>query len=154
MTNVSPLASDVSHSSNTLKYSGPLRVAVGKGKGNLQKDEDDPANWTNEEAEARIREAHGGELGDVKAFVRGLTGVQLCGLPEKEYLVRGGKETGKKVYLWMWALITDAKTRKRRDDGTIVTKEDEENERQELVRQKEEKARIWAEREKHLRKEF
>jgi len=54
----------------------------------------------------------------------------------------------------MWALISDAKTRKRRDDGTIVTKEDEEKERLELIRQKEEKAAIWAEREKHLKKGF
>ena len=77
MTNVSPLASDVAHSCNTLKYSGPLRVAVGKGKGNLQKDEEDPANWTVQEAEARITDAFGTEVGDVKAFVGGLSGVQV-----------------------------------------------------------------------------
>ena len=154
MTNVSPMASDVAHSSNTLKYSAPLRVAVGKGREGLQRDQDDPANWSREEAEERIRGKWGGEIEDVGKVVGGLNGVQLCALPEREYLERGGMEGGKKVYLWMWEMITDAKTRRRRDDGSIITKEDEEREREELIKAKEEKARVWAEREKHLRKEF
>ena len=135
-------------------YATVIRVAVGKGREGLQKDEEDPANWMTEEVEMKIKEKWGDKVPDVSGFVRGLTGVQLCALPEKEYVVRGGKEVGKEVYLWVWEKITDAKTRRRRDDGTIITKEDEVKERQELIRQKEERARIWAEREKHLRADF
>ena len=88
ITNVSPLASDVAHSCNTLKYSGPLRVAVGKGRVNLEKDEEDPANWTVEEAEARITEAWGSEVGNVKAFVGGLSGVQVRSRPRSRSLCK------------------------------------------------------------------
>ena len=42
------------------------------------------------------------------------------------------------------------KTGKRRKDGSIITMEDEENERLRIIAATEEKARLWAERDKHL----
>ncbi len=61
------------------------------------------------------------------------------------------EEMAKDLYLAIWTLMSDAKTRKRRKDGSIITIEDEENERLRIVAETEERARIWAEREKHLR---
>jgi hypothetical protein len=48
---VSPLARDVSHSANTLKYAAPLRVAAQRGgSGGLERDPRDPALWTHAQA--------------------------------------------------------------------------------------------------------
>ena len=62
-------------------------------------------------------------------------------------------------HLWIWRKISISqfgpsclmpKTRKRRKDGSIITMEDEENERLRIIAATEEKARLWAERDKHL----
>lgn len=50
----------------------------------------------------------------------------------------------------MWTLIVDAKTRKRRPDGSIITPEQEEEARKRLEEKTIEKAKVWAEREKHM----
>ena len=159
----SPLASDVSHSANTLKYSSPLcgGGSVGVKKGKMQVDASDPSLWSNVQVVEWMERTYP-SLINPSNFVDGLSGVQLCALPEKEYYYRlknsgtlcaGDDSTklAKEIYLTVWTLISDAKTRKRRKDGTIVTKEDEENERLKIIADTKEKARIWAEREKHLR---
>jgi len=165
----SPLASDVSHSANTLKYSSPLCDGgaiiggiLGVKKGKMQVDASDPSLWSNLQVVDWLERMYP-SLIDPSNFVDGLSGVQLCALPEKEYYSRlensGTSCTGagddstklaKEIYLAVWTLISDAKTRKRRKVGTIVTKEDEENERLKMIADTKEKARIWAEREKHL----
>ena len=45
---VSPLARDAAHSTNTLKYAAPLRVAVRQSKGQMEVDQSDPALWNND----------------------------------------------------------------------------------------------------------
>jgi len=162
----SPLASDCSHSANTLKYSSPLcdnqgGSASGSGKAiKMQVDTADPVVWSNAQLLEWVTKMYP-SLSDPSSFVGVLSGVQLCALPEKEYYFRveqsgivssgSAKELAKDLYLAIWTLMSDAKTRKRKKDGSIITIEDEENERLRFVAETEERARIWAEREKHLK---
>mmetsp|Transcript_28938 Transcript_28938/g.57837 ORF Transcript_28938/g.57837 Transcript_28938/m.57837 type:complete len:600 (-) Transcript_28938:98-1897(-) len=158
VTACSPLALDVSHTANTLKYSAPLRLAtISAPAKSLQVDVNDPALWDEAQVLEYLGKTHP-NLPEPSKFLNGLNGVHLCALPEKEFYKRAKEvgasaEVGKEIYLAVWALISDAKTRRRRPDGTIITKEDEEREREELIKAKEAKAALWAEREKHLRSE-
>ena len=163
--NCSPLVSDISHTKNTVKYAAPLRVAVSASNSNKQKSQEldihDPALWSNIQIVSWVEDvvADSGKKLDAKMFVNGLTGVQFCALSENEFYARAEAQLGdtesmveiaKKVYSGMWTLIVDAKTRKRRPDGSIITPEQEEEERRQLEEQTLEKARVWAEREKYL----
>jgi len=85
-------------------------------------------------------------------FIGVLSGAQICALPKKEWYSRmvtkgGWEELAKDVHLAMWAMVSDAKKRQRRCDGSIVTKEDEEID---TIAAIQEKAAVWAEREKYL----
>jgi len=163
----SPLASDVSHSANTLKYSSPLRgggiLNDGGKKVKMQVDASDPVLWSNMQVIEWMRKTYP-SIVNPSIFVEKLSGVQLCALPEKEYYSRlentgmscadvDSNKLAKDIYLAIWTLMSDAKTRKRRKDGSIITIEDEEKERLRIVKATEEKARTWAEREKHLKSE-
>jgi hypothetical protein len=46
LAHVSPLARDVAHSLNTIKYAAPLRVAIAAPNPHLQRDDRDPALWS------------------------------------------------------------------------------------------------------------
>ncbi|GMH49338.1 hypothetical protein TrLO_g4672 [Triparma laevis f. longispina] len=159
ITACSPLAMDISHTGSTLKYSAPLRVAMAASAGKkLPRDPLDPALWNADQTVEYLQKTHP-NLPSPDKFLGGLTGVHLCALPEKEFYTRtkncgGTVEVAKEVYLAIWSLISDAKTRRRRPDGSIITAEDEEKERLQLIADKEEKARVWVEREKHLKREF
>jgi len=157
----SPLASDIDHTSSTVKYAAPLRVAVSASsrQNNLELDVHDPALWSSDKIVSWVKSIDSGTI-DAELFVNGLTGVQFCSLPENEFYVRaeaqlgdeeGMMETAKSLYLGMWTLIVDAKTRKRRPDGSIITPEQEEEQRKQMAIATIEKARVWAEREKHLK---
>jgi len=165
--NCSPLVSDISHTKNTVKYAAPLRVAVSASNSNRQKslelDIHDPALWSNIQIVSWVKEvvadADSGKNLDAKMFVNCLTGVQFCALSENEFYARAEAQLGdtesmveiaKLLYTGMWTLIVDAKTRKRRPDGSIITPEQEEEERRQLEERTLEKARVWAEREKHM----
>uniref|UniRef100_A0A7S4T5M3 Kinesin-like protein n=1 Tax=Ditylum brightwellii TaxID=49249 RepID=A0A7S4T5M3_9STRA len=163
----SPLASDVSHSANTLKYSSPLRgggiLNDGGKKVKMQVDASDPVLWSNMQVIEWMRKTYP-SIVNPSIFVEELSGVQLCALPEKEYYSRlentgmscadaDSNKLAKDIYLAIWTLMSDAKTRKRRKDGSIITIEDEEKERLRIVKATEEKARTWVEREKHLKSE-
>lgn len=166
----SPLASDIRHTSGTVKYAAPLRVAVVSASNaskqkNLELDVQDPALWSNGQLVSWVESVVLGssEHIDADLFVNGFTGVQFCALPENEFYTRAEAQLGegaammdiaKKLYLAMWQLIVDAKTRKRRPDGSIITPEQEEEERRQLKLATAEKARVWAEREKHMKSEF
>ena len=58
------------------------------------------------------------------------------------------------IYSSLWMLICDAKTRKRRSDGTIITADDEEKERKLLQEETIAKAALWKLREAHLKTEY
>lgn len=129
--NVSPLALDVAHSKNTMGYAAPLRVAVQQSAAaaGWEKDELDPAGWDHAALTAWVV-AKSAELG-MPCPVHGLCpggvqGAQLVRMPEADFLARcveGGAsaEEGQRLYGEMWQLAVDAKTRKRRPDGSIVT---------------------------------
>ena len=165
--NCSPLASDVGHTKNTVKYAAPLRVAVSASASNSNRqnnkelDVHDPALWSNTQIVSWAKDiiADSGKM-DCKLFVNGLSGVQFCALSENEFHDRAEHQLGetdgaiaKRLYMEMWTLIVDAKTRKRRPDGSIITPEQEAEERRKLEEQTLEKARVWADREKHLSSE-
>jgi kinesin family protein 2/24 len=165
--NCSPLVSDISHTKNTVKYAAPLRVSVvasaSTSKKNIELDVHDPALWNNEQTVQWVEEVvvGAGASGKIDAdlFVNSLSGVQFCALSENEFYARAeaqlgdsddGVEIARTLYLGMWTLIVDAKTRKRRPDGSIITPEQEEEERNQLKEKTLEKAKMWAEREKHF----
>ena len=164
---VSPVAKDAAHTVNTLQYAAPLRVAILKKKGavDLPVDPKDPVLWSHEAAcdwLAKQASDAGGKYAagfDAEALLpRGSTGREMCMLPEPEFHRRVrvqmpgqmGASVAKKVYGALWALIVDAKTRRRRPDGTVLTDEEEAEE----VRQAEEalaaRAALWAERDKAM----
>ena len=78
---ISPLAKDLAHSANTLGYAAPLRVAAAAPM-SIERDPRDPANWSNQEIVDWVAEqAQGGQL-DPHELVGGMSGLQLCALPE------------------------------------------------------------------------
>ncbi|KAL3766364.1 hypothetical protein ACHAW5_000903 [Stephanodiscus triporus] len=156
LAHVSPLACDVRHTMNTMKYSAPLRV-VAKDRKNMERDERDPANWDAERIRMWCQTTAG--LDDNEAdllLLHSMTGIELCHLSEVEIYRRlsGKHDKAKSVHQGLWTLICDAKTRKRRSDGSIITPEQEEAEIAESRKLQEEKIKLWAEREKTLRLEF
>jgi len=98
---------------------------------------------------------------DAAALVGGLTGVQLCGMPESELhrmvLAQvggaGGAALAKRIHSTLWTAIVDAKTRGRRPDGSLITAEMEAEEREQADRAMVAKMALWREREKGLRGE-
>ena len=78
---ISPLAKDLAHSANTLGYAAPLRVAAAAPM-SIERDPRDPANWSNQEIVDWVAEqTQGGQL-DPHELVGGMSGLQLCALPE------------------------------------------------------------------------
>lgn len=162
--NCSPLVSDIGHTKNTVKYAAPLRVAVSSPsrQENLELDVFDPALWDNKAIVSWVSTVASGKI-DAALFVNQLSGVQMCALSENEFYARAEAqaeqpgdekdmmEIAKALYLGMWTLIVDAKTRKRRPDGSIITPEEEEEARKQLEEETIEKARVWAERERFMK---
>ena len=60
----------------------------------------------------------------------------------------------KRVTAALWALIVDAKHRKRRPDGSLVSEEEETQEMRQREDKQREKYDVWAEREKNMAKGF
>jgi len=154
----SPLAADISHTANTLKYASPLRVVIQpsiKTKVQMEVDKRDPLLWSNAQVMTWLKEKFPAAATE-KCFVGVLCGAQICALPEKEWYSRmatagGSEELAKEVYLAMWTMVSDAKTRQRRSDGSIITEEDDEMYRNNTVAAMKAKAAVWAEREKYLK---
>lgn len=166
LAHVSPLARDVQHSSNTLGYAAPLRVATRinphkVGMTAYEKDPNDPVLWNAAQCTAWVRAT--APAVEVSTIIDlGATnqcGIALCRTPEPEFFRRvtgagGSAEDAQKLYSALWVLICDAKVRKRRPNGTIITAEQEEAARLAEKAAHAEKARIWKEREKHLKTEY
>jgi len=139
---VNPMAKDVGQSKTTLGYAAPLREAVGmfgrnrkktagqrgdkkkskKKKKNvvvLEVDVLDPALWSPERLSNWLHQEHPNTSG-----LDGLSGLQLCALPETELFVKIGDPVhAAKVAKSLWGLIVAAKLVKRRPDGTILSDE-------------------------------
>jgi len=153
----SPLAVDISHTANTLKYASPLRVVIQSSIENsvqIKVDKRDPLLWTNAQVMMWLKDTFPAAVNE-HCFVGVLSGAQICALPEKEWYSRiatagGSDELAKEVYLAMWTMVSDAKTRQRRCDGSIITEEEEEKYRNNTIAAIKEKAAVWAEREKYL----
>jgi kinesin family protein 2/24 len=161
LAHVSPLAMDVKHTANTINYSAPLRVSIASTDSNrvIEKDDSDPVYWSADRIKTWCIET--GDLSDMDVaclFPAGCTatGLELCQTSEVEIYRRlaGRPDKAKAIYQGLWTLICDAKVRKRRADGSIVTAEQEAAEIAEAQRVGEEKARVWAEREKHMRSDM
>lgn len=161
LAHVSPLARDAKHSVNTISYAAPLRVAVrAKPPSTYERDAADPALWTFDQCAEWVKGI--APAVDPAWLLREASpdtaGIELCRTPEPVFFERiqangGAVEDSKALYSTLWTLICDAKTRRRRPDGTIITEEQEVAARLAEDAAREEKARVWAEREKHLRTE-
>ena len=161
----SPLVGDIGHTKSTVKYAAPLRAAVTSlsiaAPKNFEIDAFDPALWNNSHIVRWVESVAAGKM-DAQVFVNSLTGVEFCALSENEFYRRaeaqapafGGEEEmrdiAQLVYLGLWTLTVDAKTRKRRPDGSIITPQQEEEERRMVEENTLERARVWAKREKHM----
>lgn len=157
LAHASPHAADVKHTTNTMNYASPLRVAVNDRK-TMEKDEQDPANWDEGRIRTWCKQTADLDTAELDMLLPRLTtGIELCQTPEVEVYRRLGPDKhdkAKKVYQGLWTLICDAKVRKRRPDGSIITPEQEAAEIAKASRLQDEKIALWAEREKMLRSEF
>ena len=154
LAHVSPSASDLKHSKNTVTYSAPLRVAVNSNR-RMEKDNMDPVNWGHAKTASWVEEVSGGKVDINDILPNQGTGLDLCQTSEVEIYRRLGKQPAdaKVVYQALWTLICDAKVRKRRPDGSIITPEQEAEEIEAAQKAQQEKIALWAEREKHMRSE-
>ena len=158
----SPLLSDLGQTKGTIKYATPLRVAVAATQNalpSLELDVLDPTLWNHDQIKSWVGTSASNTNLDAEMFVRTMSGVQLCALSENVFYERVHEQLGesdesnrvaKSLYMELWTLIVDAKTRKRRPNGSIVTLEQEEEERKLIEEATIMKAKIWAEREKHM----
>jgi len=170
LAHVSPLARDVKHSTSTLQYSAPLRVSVRRQTAkSYQRDERDPALWSHEQLCEWVAQTSpdprvlGGSL-----VAQGDGGLVLCMVNEAEFFKRvravlapsspeeeaSAGAAAQALYSTLWTLICDAKVRRRRPNGSIITAEEEAAEIAEIARRGEEKAALWKEREAHMKSDL
>ena len=91
---------------------------------------------------------------DAEAVMPGMSGLDLCRLPEAELHVRIRKQIpGKqgaalaaRVHGALWTLICDAKTRRRKPNGTLITDEMEAEEARQAEAAVAKKNAMWTER--------
>lgn len=172
LAHVSPLARDVSHSLNTLKYAAPLRVAMAN-KTAVERDERDPATWSHESALAWLTaqlllptsehtlqvSSEVASLIAASLLPSSATGLQLCQTSELRMhtitVANGGSaQLGKAAHAALWMAICDAKTRKRRPNGTLMSAGEEEAEAEAVVQRQREQAELWSQREEQLKSNF
>merc|ERR1740122_296821 len=108
---VTPWAKDVSHSANTLKYAAPLREVLGTSC-QMAQGSAAPALWTHEQVSAWLKTY----TQNPEALCEGLSGAQLCAMPEAELTRRVVKHLGVEnselataIYGDLCALVVDAK---------------------------------------------
>jgi hypothetical protein len=162
---VSPLAIDAKHTLNTLQYAAPLRVAMREvSLIPLEIDPRDPAGWDHATATewllATARE-HGVNALDASAILRGgASGLELCRLPEVELHSRiraqhpqpeiNVSSLASKLHAALWTRICDAKVRKRKPNGNLVTEEEEAAAQAASEAAAYAKSALWKEREKTM----
>ena len=157
---VSPLDRDIAHSANTLQYAAPLRVAVNTKRKPQEHDPKDPALWNHEQTLQWLSTVCSPI--DPAVLLSNMDGRDLCLLPEPELFqavqeqLAGDEGTalGTAISTALWTMIVDAKTRRRRPDGTIVTEEQEAEEIRLNDEKQAAKVALWAEREKQLQSEL
>merc|ERR1712166_666767 len=158
--NASPLSRDVAHSANTLQYAAPLRVAVRAAPKNLELDPKDPALWSAAQALEWLNTICAPIDGSV--LLGGMDGRDLCLMPEPALFEAvkaqlsgdDGDQLAKLISSTLWTLIVDAKTRRRRPDGSIVTEEQEAEEVRLNDEKQAAKVALWASREASLQSEL
>ena len=170
------------------RYAAPLRVAARLPTGPMERDERDPALWDHQTALAWLvatankapepdADADGDStalLGvsgaflpnaavegpfDAEAVMPGMSGLDLCRLPEAELHVRIRKQIpGKqgaalaaRVHGALWMLICDAKKRRRKPNGKLITDEMEAEEARQAEAAVAKKNAMWKEREASMR---
>jgi len=162
---VSPLAKDAKHTVNTLQYAAPLRVALREASPvALEVDPRDPAGWDHAKAAEWLgatATAFGIQTLDTAAVLRGgISGLELCRLPEAEIHQRvraqnlkpehEASDLASRLHGALWTLICDAKTRRRKPNGKLVTDEEEAAEAAKAEAATLAKSELWKEREKTM----
>ena len=175
LAHVSPINRDTKHSVSTLQYAAPLRVAV---KDTIvtdrkyEKDPLDPALWDHAQVVSWLASVDAGlnvqyvihDTGGAKAGGSGDTsGFDLCTMSEASLFVAVSKcftddeskarTLASSLYNALWTMICDAKVRRRRGDGSIITAEQAAAEIANKARLAKEKAELWQSREAHLKSE-
>jgi kinesin family protein 2/24 len=174
LSHVSPIARDIKHSVDTIKYTAPLRVAIQANNMKLETDTRDPALWNHEVMMTWLKTHYDMNKLDSKVLdiasillpSDSSNGLYLCQMPELTIYSKvisafkndtNNDDTSvailiaRSIYSALWMLICDAKTRKRRPNGTIITAEDEEKERQKQEDEAAAKAVLWKLREAQLK---
>ena len=77
----------------------------------------------------------------------------VCPLTRKSTFAQEANAVAKKLYSALWTAICDAKTRRRRPNGSIISQEEEEEEIRKAEEDMKAKQAVWAEREKGLQSE-
>ena len=178
LSHVSPIARDVKHSVDTIKYAAPLRVAIQAINLKLEKDTRDPALWDHEVMKTWLKthynmnelDSNVLDIASILLPTESSNGLLLCQMPELTIyskVIAAFKNDSnmssdtsvamliaRSIYSSLWMLICDAKTRKRRSNGTIITEEDEEKERQRQEDETAAKAALWKLREAQLKTEY
>lgn len=126
---ISPNVLDSAHSTNTLRYAGPIKVAAPTGPRKV--DPDDPVMWSNEQMHKWIKATS--KLVPPEVLCPTETGLQLCKLTEAEFMTRClsckgmSEKKAKTFYVKLWELVIDARTKQRREK-LMVRNIQEENE--------------------------
>ncbi|GMH45277.1 hypothetical protein BSKO_13234 [Bryopsis sp. KO-2023] len=113
---VSPLEMDGPHSVNTLRYAAGIRVAPKQIV--MEADKKDPMNWDRDTVLRFLNKAGGG-LVIVDDLIPEGSGKTLVEIPEHEFMSRVLKagtmsdKQAKELYLKLWKLVVDARSRFR-----------------------------------------
>ena len=148
-------------------------VVPSKSKVPLQRDDQDVALWDHARAAAWIATVTEGGVSPEDVLPHAGSGLDLCRTAEPEIYRRvrcslaaaaaeGGDDNergaradalARRIYSGLWTLICDAKTRKRKPNGMLLSAEQEAADVARAEKAQADKAALWAEREKHLRSE-
>ncbi|GIQ85339.1 kinesin-like protein [Kipferlia bialata] len=116
---VAPNDVDVKHSLNTLRYAAPFKVAV-KNARPPPPDPRNPSNWDHDKAAGFITLCSRGRI-DPEVVMPGLSGLQMCKMPEQLFLERSMQCKGvsmkfaKEVYVKIWNRVVDCNTKARKE---------------------------------------
>ena len=136
---ISPSLFDFSHTQNTLRYAAPIKIAV-QSKKCMEIDERNPATWDNQRIKNWLGEK-GGPIIDPETICTYETGVQMCRLPEVEFMRRcllNPKMTEKRakmLYVKLWKEVIDARTRSKKKKLAILDKRSREEKNEEWAKE-------------------
>ncbi|CAL6031511.1 Kinesin-7 [Hexamita inflata] len=136
---VTPCEKDVKQSVNTLKYVSQMKIAVQNAK-ILNVNPENPVVWDPVKVNQFISEASNNRIKPETITGDGMSGLQLCKLPEPEFIQRAmtnpgvGEKAAKHIYLKLWNKVIDAKMVVRKElKKPVMTQKDRDQQEQEYL---------------------